>query len=256
MMKVCAISDIHGRLEEPSNMPSADVLCICGDIVPLDYQRDYEASIAWFCLEFVPWTDSLPYQNIVFVGGNHDFFLERLHRKDTETVWDRDNSVWAKEYRWRSPSDVLKKLLPGNNKSKHKLTYLCDNSVEISGKRFYGTPWIADLSRWAFYLPENLLTEKYNQIPKKCDVLLTHMPPKLKSVGEVLQVNSYNVGSDYGSQILADTIMSRNITWSISGHVHSGVHLPQEIKPGSYVANVSIKNEDYISTYSPLIFDI
>lgn len=62
-------------------------------------------------------------------------------------------------------------------KGKSKLIYLCDNSVEIDGIRFYGTPWIADLARWAFYKPEDELKEAYANIPKKCDVLLTHIPP-------------------------------------------------------------------------------
>ena len=35
-MKFTAISDLHGYL--PKDLPSGDVLCICGDIVPLDYR--------------------------------------------------------------------------------------------------------------------------------------------------------------------------------------------------------------------------
>ena len=35
-MKFTAISDLHGYL--PKDLPGGDVLCICGDIVPLDYE--------------------------------------------------------------------------------------------------------------------------------------------------------------------------------------------------------------------------
>lgn len=41
-MKICGISDIHGNLIE--NIPECDVLCICGDIVTLNAQRNIEAS--------------------------------------------------------------------------------------------------------------------------------------------------------------------------------------------------------------------
>ena len=75
-MKFTAISDLHGYL--PKDLPGGDVLCICGDIVPLDYQSDFTQSVAWFCLDFAPWADSQPYRKVVFIGGNHDFFLQEL----------------------------------------------------------------------------------------------------------------------------------------------------------------------------------
>lgn len=254
-LRCVAISDIHGYLEKPENMPQGDVLCICGDIVPLDYQNDLVQSVAWFCLEFVPWTDSLPYKKVIFIAGNHDFFLQELQRRKTSTYVDADGAIISR-FSQRSPSEVLKKLLPGNNKSKHKLIYLCDNSVEIDGKRFYGTPWISDLQRWAFYLPEEELSTKWKNIPGKVDVLMTHMSPKYEGVGTVLQRGQFNSGTDYGSDSLAKNIIARDIKYTISGHVHSGQHKPVEYLEGRYMANVSIKNEDYKKQYYPLEFEI
>lgn len=254
-MKVIAISDLHGYL--PKDLPSGDILCICGDIVPLDYQNDLAESIAWFDLEFVPWTDSLPYKKVIFIAGNHDFFLEKLHLKPfTDWVEDANGSRWETLYKFdTSSSRVLKKLLPGNNKGKHKLVYLCDNSVEIEGKVFYGTPYIADLTKWAFYRENDALESLYNRIPKKCDVLLTHMPPKIASMGEVLQRGNFNTGADYGSEELAKVIDQRDIKYALCGHVHSGCHKEQEIN-GTIYANVSLKNEDYQPQYYPFEFDI
>lgn len=65
-MKFTAISDLHGYL--PKDLPGGDVLCICGDIVPLDYQNDFAQSVAWFCLDFAPWADSQSYRNVVNVS--------------------------------------------------------------------------------------------------------------------------------------------------------------------------------------------
>ena len=78
-----------------------------------------------------------------------------------------DESDGYCRYSWRSASDVMKKLLPGNLKGKYnKLVYLCDSSYEYEGHRFYGTPWIQDLKSWAFYLDDESLNEKWNNIPK------------------------------------------------------------------------------------------
>ena len=45
-IKVVAISDIHGHL--PKNLPEGDVLCIAGDILPLDVQNnDIKSATGW-----------------------------------------------------------------------------------------------------------------------------------------------------------------------------------------------------------------
>lgn len=233
-MIVVGASDLHGYL--PKEMPDGQVLCLAGDTWPLDYQRDLVQSVAWFCLEFLPWADNLPYEKIILVGGNHDFLLAQL----------------SKNY---NPSEVLKKLLPGNNKAQHNIIYLCDNSVEIEGKRIYGTPWISDLSNWAFYKSHEDLANTFDRIPKKLDVLVSHMPPRFGNSGVVLQKDVFNTGANYGSQELAEAIDRRNIKWAIHGHVHSGEHNPIE-QSNTMCANVSLKDENYVVNYEPLVFEI
>lgn len=234
-MKITAISDLHGYL--PKNLPGGDVLCICGDSVPLDYQNDLAQSVAWFALDFNPWASALPYRKVVFIGGNHDFYLFEL----------------GKQVGHRA---VMKHLLPGSHKGQSKLVYLCDNSVEIDGVRFYGTPWIADLARWAFYKPADELESIYDNIPRKCDVLLTHMPPLACGAGCVLQRGNYNTMANYGSQSLADAIQCRDIKYALCGHVHSGNHFPEPFGTVQNVVNVSIKDEDYKVAYKPFDFCI
>ena len=229
------MSDLHGYLPKPEDVPECDVIGLCGDTVPLDYQNDDVASISWFCLEFVPWTDKLRCKKVLFIAGNHDFFLEHLMYGPVRK--DGTGKV-------RSASEVLKKLLPGDNKGKHKIVYLRDSSFEFEGKTFYGTPWISDLPGWAFNELEENLKEKYSKIPFKCDVLLTHMPPRMHNMGTVLQSN-WNYGANYGSQVLADILQERNIKYTFCGHVHSGEHDVQEYKDNCNVVNVSLKDERY-----------
>ena len=246
-LKIVAISDIHGMLPE---LQECDVVCCAGDISPLEYQSDQTQMLGWFYLVFLPWVESLPCKKFVMVAGNHDFFLQNIHRRLI------DESDGYKRYTWRSASDVMKKLLPGNLRSKYnKLIYLCDSSFEYEGKRFYGTPWIADLSRWAFYLDNDSLMEKYKNIPKKCDVIITHMPPKIEGLGEVIQGGCFNTGENYGSQELAEVLKTKDFKYALCGHVHSGQHLPVDLN-GKKLVNVSLKNEDYNEMYYPFCFEI
>ena len=247
-MKIVAVSDLHGYLPKPEEFPACDVICICGDIVPLDYQADDVASIAWFELEFVPWTDKLPCKKVLFVAGNHDFFLEHIMLGPVREDGSR---------KCRSASEVLKKLLPGNSKGRHKLVYLRDSSYELEGKRFWGTPWISGLPRWAFNQDEEELEHgAFAQIPKKLDVLLTHMPPAQWAMGEVLQ-QGWNLGRNFGSQVLANAMMERNIHYTFCGHVHTGCHVATEYRENCWVANVSVKDEDYrVQTYYFPVFEI
>ena len=230
------MSDLHGHLPKWEDVPECDIVGLCGDNVPLDYQNDDVASIAWFCLEFVPWTDKLRCKKVLFIAGNHDFFLEHLMYGSIKDDGTR------KMY---SASDVLKRLLPGNNKGQHKLVYLRDSSFKFEGKTFYGTPWITDLPGWAFNCSENYFKENIlSKIPNRCDVLMLHMPPSMCNMGTVLQSN-YNYGTNYGNESLTDVLMKKQIAYTFCGHVHSGEHEVQEYKKGCKIVNVSIKDERY-----------
>lgn len=251
-MRVIAVSDLHGYLPDPESIPACDVVCICGDIVPLEYQNDDAASIAWFCLEFVPWSDELDCKKVIFIAGNHDFFLEHIMLGPVREDGTR---------KCRTASEVLRKLLPGNNKGKHKLVYLRDSSFELEGKRFYGTPWISGLPRWAFNQEEDeLRTGNYAHIPHRCDVLLTHMPPALGDAGTVLQYSAFNYLADYSSKALADVLLERDIRYTFCGHVHTGGHVIADYGDGTVerkIVNVSVKDEDYrVQTYYFPVYEI
>ena len=240
-MKLVPLSDLHGYLPKPEQVPECDIVTISGDFVPLEYQNDDCKSIAWFCLEFVPWTDKLSCKKVVLVAGNHDFFMEHIMLGPVREDGSR---------KCRTASEVLSKLLPDHHKGQHKIVYLRDNSWEYQGKKFYGTPWTTGLPGWAFACTEIEFAEHIQQMPKRLDVLLTHMPPKIGDVGTVLQ-RGHNYLRNFSSQVLTDAMQERNIKHTFCGHVHTGCHIATKYgDKDNWVANVSVKDEDYkVQTY-------
>ena len=75
-MKITAISDMHG-LQEYVHINECDILCICGDVVPLKMQRNIPQSLSWLKKQFIPWCEKQPCKQIYLVAGNHDFVFER-----------------------------------------------------------------------------------------------------------------------------------------------------------------------------------
>src|SRR5262249_24193035 len=51
-----------------------------------------------------------------------------------------------------------------------------DESIEVEGIRFYGTPWTSS-TRMAFSATRKELRQKWSEIPAGIDVLITPLPP-------------------------------------------------------------------------------
>ena len=90
-MKLVVLSDIHGDLPEITT--ECDVVCICGDIVPLYYQSSFTKSVEWLKTDFKNWCIDLPCEKVIIIAGNHDFVFERLYVdlvNDTKTNVSKD----------------------------------------------------------------------------------------------------------------------------------------------------------------------
>lgn len=255
-MKIVATSDIHGNLPE---LPPCDVVCLCGDIVPLMVQKNPLASIAWLSGPFQNWALNLPCEKVIMIWGNHDFIGERLYKygirfdaMDINSI-DRD---WTLGYNGEGQHNLL-----FQNDVEGKIVILCDEQYEYNGKVFYGTSWCPSLSSWAFYKDSDGLKEKFAHISYETDVLLTHCPPKFGQQGVVLETN-WNFGNNFGCQELQDAMehvfkFKSVPTYILSGHIHSGNHNMEADTPKNfYYRNVSLLDEDYEVAYKPFEFEI
>jgi hypothetical protein len=222
--EIVCISDLHGTL--PTNLPSGHILIICGDITPPNIDKSLLKSTVWWATKFLSWAKSLSYEKIIFIAGNHDFLLQK-----TDCILDLIDPDYDCD----------------------KLVYLQDEPYSYRGIKFYGTPWVQELDKWAFYAPNNDLKIKFNEIPDDTDILITHEPPKIGNCGVILQSRHKK---DCGSVELAEAISNKpNIKYSVFGHIHSGEHRGTKNEHNTVMYNVSLKDENYVILYEPLIID-
>lgn len=230
-MKIAAFSDTHGCLmldgciDLPNIKEGTEVVCIAGDIVPLDHQSNENGTKYWLTNRFFPWVKELKVEKVIFIGGNHDRWFEK----------------WGKE----QIREFIKEA-----ELEDKLIYLMDDAYEYDGKKFFGSPWIINLHNWAFYTPD---PEKQFSVIEDCDVLITHLPPRHNGVGCSYPNQLYM--REYGCIELKNVIESHKISVNLCGHIHSGIHYGVQLGD-TMIYNVSMLNESYAEAYEVTYFEI
>ena len=225
-MLLTAISDTHGQ-QEIVEIPKSDILCICGDIVPLKMQRNIPESFSWFRKRFIKWCKEQPVEQIYLVGGNHDFFLEN----DPKRVHE---------------------LLLGTN-----INYLYNSGAEYLDSdgilwTIWGSPLCHIFGNWAFMPSEEEQSETLELIPKNLDILLTHDAP----YGRNDQCfESYYPYDHIGSYPLLGAVQEKKPKYHFTGHLHTSNHNIIDYD-GTKTACVSILNEDYEAVFKPLTLEL
>lgn len=225
MPNIIAISDTHGSTP---TLPHSELLLIGGDISPCTGSHHPPDQLHWFRNHFLPWVKEQADQ-VVFIAGNHDFFLHKLMQDNAE--------------------ENFREVLPKN------VHYLRDSMVEINGIKIYGTPWTTKFCHWVFMKNETDLFIQYNKMPQDIDILLTHGPAYSLS-DKILQLDGWNTPvHSLGSKSLLKVIKSRNIKYFFYGHIHSADHnistLTLDNGNDMKYCCVSILDECYNPTYVP-----
>lgn len=228
-MKVLALSDIHGTLLPVEDyFEPCELVCICGDISPLNIQGNHKKMRKWMREEFKPWCESLPCDKVLFIAGNHDASCANL--------------------------DFMYSQFPKGE----KVTYLFHESYTYTsreGKEYhiFGTPYCQLFGNWAFMEMDSYLSELYESIPENLDLLLSHDAPF--GATDVLLQEGYYTGKHIGNKPLAFEILKKAPKIVLHGHLHS---TSREFEEFGYskIANCSIKDERYNPVYEPLIIEI
>lgn len=152
------------------------------------------------------------YKHVVFIAGNHDINMT------VGTLLLEDN-----------------------------VHHLQDTLEEIEGINFYGSPYTVRFGDWGFGEPEEKLVKRFNHIPKKTEILITHGPAY-----SILDKNKH--GECCGSKALYEKIKKLpNLKYHLFGHIHESYG--QEVIENVTFCNCSVLNEYYQLTNPVTIID-
>lgn len=227
-MKICAISDLHGQINNV-NIDPVDVLFICGDIIPLQMQRNIPQSFSWIKKSFIPWCQKQPVDQIYIVAGNHDFALENERQ--------------------------FKELLLGTN-----ITVLYNESAEYldnAGKiwSIWGSPNCHIFGNWAFMYSDKYNKEQYEKMPQNLDFLITHDAAYEHSDQCLGFQEDIEKELHRGNIALKEEVEIKMPKYHFFGHLHTCNHNIIEYNK-TKTACVSLLNEEYIMTYKPLYLEV
>ena len=190
------------------DIPPGDVFIHAGDILGRGELSEL--------VDFNNWLSTLPHKHKIVIAGNHDWCFERNEEESRSCLTNA--------------------------------TYLKDESVEVDGVKFYGSPWQPFFFNWAFNLERGMeLKAKWDLIPDNIDVLITHGP----ALGILDQVVD---GSHVGCEELFKAIGRIKPKYHIFGHIHEGYG--SKTLAGCTHINASTTTERYIPSNNPITFVI
>ncbi len=218
-IKVVCISDMHGNLS--FNVPEADLLLIAGDLCPAYHDIGLSCNLQedWLNSHFRFWLLEQPVKECVAIAGNHDWIWEKaIHR------------------------------VPKMNTNFH---YIEDETIEIFGKKIYGSPVQLPFMEWAFNREEKHIQRYWNNIPKDLDILLLHSPP----YGIMDETHHPGYEPEHmGCPSLAKRIKKVRPKYVVFGHNHGehGIVIEGDI---TYI-NASLLDEKYNRNKEPIVIEI
>lgn len=226
-MRLVCISDTHNQ-HGSLNLPEGDVLIHAGDWTGTGTQKQV--------IDFIRWFADQPHKHKILIAGNHEITLD-LPAYQERWFWFHSNKL---------PSHDIKKYVL----REQGIHYLEDQSVEIEGVHFYGSPVTPFFGGWGFNVDRGLpIRAVWSNIPENTDVLITHGPPF--GLGDNLESDER-----VGCEDLLHEINNRvKPKAHICGHIHSG-YGEYKSESGARIFNVSICDEGYKPSNNPVVFDL
>lgn len=200
-MRLVLISDTHGLHNRVEPLPAGDVLIHAGDFMNAGYDPQEVIS-------FNRWLEEQPFEFKIVCGGNHDRLFENA-------------------------PEMARSLLTNG-------IYLEGSGISIGRLSFWASPYTPKFLHWAFmYRRGEEAKSRWEQIPDKLDVLITHGPPY-----GILDQTAPNE-AHLGCEELLQAVEARRPKLHVFGHIHGGAGAFSS--NGTQFVNASFLNESYKS---------
>ncbi len=192
-------------------LPKGDILVHAGDFSYRGEKIELMLVKEWLNVQ------AKKYAYIICIAGNHDIGMNK---------------------------ENMKNLAPN-------IYYLQDSGIELEGLNFYGSPYTVRFGNWGYGEPDEYLAKRWQHIPKKTNVLITHGPPY-----SILDKNTRNenCGSKALYQRIKELTEANNLKYHIFGHIHESCG-EEEIE-GVKFLNVSVLDEHYQIKNKPTIIEV
>lgn len=216
-LSIVAISDTHGmhaRMEH--TIPEGDVLIHAGDFCGRGRAEEVR--------DFAAWMGSLPHRQKIVTPGNHDSPVEN----DPATF----REIFAA----------------------CGIRLLINETVEIEGFRFFGSPYTPTFLNWYFMRDRGpAIRREWETIPDDADVVVTHGPAY--GHGDLAPPWRGEPPRNVGCLELLNRLRSVRPRLHVFGHIHDGysVTISDEI-PGTTFVNASVCTEAYRPANPPQHF--
>lgn len=196
-MKIACISDTHD-IYYPEIPSDVDAVIHAGDITLSGSPGE--------TLRFLRWFESLPIQHKLFVGGNHDRFLEQY------------GAAFMDDHK--------------------SIQMLWDSSYDLDGYKVWGSPVSPSFGHIkAFMRDREELETFWDRIPNDADIVVTHGP----AYGCLDSSTRY--GENLGDSALYKTLSRIAPQYHICGHIHGGRGTRQI--EGTTFINAAVLDEAY-----------
>jgi len=202
-MRVCAISDLHGKLPNPTDIPACQVLIISGDLCPdipfhqalNDPELMRLRQMDWLRTTYSAWEKHVPASHIIMTPGNHDWVT----------------------------------YLPENCRT----VFLVDEDFVLNARRFWCTPWSEPYGDFNWQASPERRREAFAMIPMDVSVIIAHAPPK-----GILDTTYYGIQAGCPEFLaICKARHARHVTF---GHIHEGKRFgASKFIDGTYYHNVA-----------------
>lgn len=216
--KIVATADLHGTFPK---IPPCDILIVAGDVCPI-WDHHVQAQLAWLDTNFRNWLNEVPADYVFGIAGNHDFVFEKM--PDQVETLDLPWSYYQDDYAQFFMFDDLK---------------------------IWGSPWVPNLSRWAFHDDDAGLDARFATIPDDVDIVVSHGPPYMYCDLTVPKYGSVHAGFPGMNDMLA-RVKPKAL---VCGHIHEGYGVAKH-DSGTVIYNVSHNTENYEAINPPMIVSL